>query len=100
MTLETNDEAVDLSRRSMMSRLGLVASVAIVAPVLMTMSTSALASHKDKAWTDLKRKNVGTGKGTGAATSATQSNGDSNASGGTDDPDGDPPICDSLWGCG
>ena len=48
MTLETNDEAVDLSRRSMMSRLGLVASVAIAAPVLMTMSTSALAQHKDK----------------------------------------------------
>ena len=46
MTLETNDEAVDLSRRSMISRLGLVASVAIAAPVLMTMSTSALASHK------------------------------------------------------
>ena len=45
MTLETNDEAVDLSRRSMMGRLGLVASVAIAAPVLMTMSTSALARH-------------------------------------------------------
>ncbi len=47
MTLETNDEAVDLSRRSMISRLGLVASVAIAAPVLMTMSTSALARHKE-----------------------------------------------------
>jgi len=48
MTLETNDEAVDLSRRSMISRLGLVASVAIAAPVLMTMSTSALAHHVKK----------------------------------------------------
>jgi len=47
MTVETNDEAVDLGRRSMMSRLGLVASVAIAAPVLMTMSTSALADHKE-----------------------------------------------------
>jgi len=72
MTLETNDEAVDLSRRSMMSRLGLVASVAIAAPVLMTMSTSALANHK--------RANASTGKGTGADTSAVQSDGKSNAS--------------------
>ena len=48
MTLETNDEAVDVSRRSMMNRLGLVASVAIAAPVLMTMSTSALAHHVKK----------------------------------------------------
>ena len=48
MILETNDEAVDLSRRSMMGRFGLMASLACAAPVLMTMSTSALANHKDK----------------------------------------------------
>ncbi len=48
MILETNDEAVDLSRRSMMGRFGLMASLACAAPVLMTLSTSAQASHKDK----------------------------------------------------
>ena len=46
--LETNDEAVDLGRRSMMGRLGLVASVACAAPVLLTISTSAQANHKKK----------------------------------------------------
>jgi hypothetical protein len=46
MLLETNDEAVDLGRRSMMGRLGLVASVACAAPVLLTISTSAQANHK------------------------------------------------------
>ena len=48
-TLETNDEAVDLGRRSMMGRFGLIASLACAAPVLMTVSTSALANHKTKA---------------------------------------------------
>jgi hypothetical protein len=48
MLLETNDEAVDLGRRSMMGRLGLVASVACAAPVLLTISTSAQANHKKK----------------------------------------------------
>ena len=46
MTLETNDETVDLSRRSMMGRFGLMASIACAAPVLMTLSTSAQAKHK------------------------------------------------------
>ena len=46
MILETNDETVDLSRRSMMGRFGLMASLACAAPVLMTMSTTAQASHK------------------------------------------------------
>ena len=48
MKLETNDEGVDLSRRSMMGRFGLMASLACAAPVLMTVSTSALANHKSK----------------------------------------------------
>jgi len=46
MLVESNDEAVDLSRRSMMGRFGLVASIACAAPVLMTLSTSAQANHK------------------------------------------------------
>ena len=48
MTLETNDETVDLSRRSMMGRFGLMASLACAAPVLMTMSTTAQAKHKSE----------------------------------------------------
>ena len=52
MILETNDEAVDLSRRSMMGRFGLMASLACAAPVLLTLSTSAQASHKKADKTD------------------------------------------------
>ena len=63
--LETNDEAVDLSRRSMMGRLGLMASLACAAPVLMTVSTSTLANHKNSAGND-NSKNVGNnGRGWG-----------------------------------
>lgn len=83
MTLETNDEAVDLSRRSMMGRLGLVASVAIAAPVLMTMSTSALAKHK----THIKgNEDMSGGKWEGNNPNAGR-----NYSGGDDE---DPPACD------
>ena len=61
MILETNDEAVDLSRRSMMGRFGLMASLACAAPVLMTMSTSAQANHKklskDQACKDGEKRN-------------------------------------------
>ena len=57
MILETNDEAVDLSRRSIMGRLGLVATVACAAPVLMTLSTSAQASHKEDTEADKSCKN-------------------------------------------
>ncbi len=44
ITMQTNDEAVDLGRRNIMARLGLVASVACVAPVLMSISSSAQAA--------------------------------------------------------
>lgn len=96
MTLETNDEAVDLSRRSMMSRLGLVASVAIAAPVLMTMSTSVLARHKenssDRSGGRWLRDNPNAGGG--------NSNAGGNNSGGDEGEGEDPPTCDSPWGCG
>ena len=57
--LETNDEAVDLSRRSMMGRLGLMASLACAAPVLMTVSTSTLANHKNSSSKDSKDNSDG-----------------------------------------
>jgi hypothetical protein len=43
-TIENSEETVDLGRRSALSRLGLAASVAYAAPVLMTLSQSAHAS--------------------------------------------------------
>ena len=58
MLVESNDEAVDLSRRSMMGRFGLVASIACAAPVLMTLSTTAQANHKGKSKTDNACKNA------------------------------------------
>ena len=47
IVIESSDEVVDLGRRSMMSRFGLAASLTLAAPVLMTMSTSTLANHKN-----------------------------------------------------
>ncbi|MDH5353758.1 MAG: hypothetical protein OEY09_04865 [Gammaproteobacteria bacterium] len=41
---ELGDETIDTSRRSALSRLGLVATAAYAAPVLMTLSKSAHAS--------------------------------------------------------
>ena len=46
MNKDINEASVDISRRSILGRLGLAASVAIAAPVLMTMSAPALANHK------------------------------------------------------
>ncbi|MDH5355061.1 MAG: hypothetical protein OEY09_11515 [Gammaproteobacteria bacterium] len=48
MNKDINEASVDISRRSILGRLGLAASVAIAAPVLMTMSAPALANHKKK----------------------------------------------------
>lgn len=48
IVIESSDEAVDLGRRSMMSRFGLAASLTLAAPVLMTISTPTLANHKSK----------------------------------------------------
>ena len=44
ITVETKDETVDLGRRDIMARFGLMASVACAAPVLMTISSSAQAT--------------------------------------------------------
>ena len=46
IVIESSDEAVDLGRRSMMSRFGLAASLTLAAPVLMSISTPTLANHK------------------------------------------------------
>lgn len=43
-----NELVVDLGRRGVLARFGLAASLAVAAPVLMTMSTSAQANHKGK----------------------------------------------------
>ena len=44
ITMGTNDEAVDLGRRNIMARFGLMASVACAAPGLMSISSSAQAA--------------------------------------------------------
>ena len=96
MTVETNDEAVDLGRRGMMGRLGLVASVAIAAPVLMTMSTSALANHKR----NNVEKSCGNGQADGQGNGADTGNGDGAENGtGRGCPGGwsSPPENDSGW---
>jgi hypothetical protein len=46
IVIESSDEAVDLGRRSMMSRFGLAASLTLAVPVLMTISTPTLANHR------------------------------------------------------
>jgi hypothetical protein len=46
IAIESSDEAIDLGRRSMMSRFGLAASLTLAAPVMMTISTSTQATHK------------------------------------------------------
>ena len=56
--LETSDEGVDLSRRSMAGRLGLMATFACAAPVLMTVSTSAVANHKNSSSNDKSSENA------------------------------------------
>ena len=45
--MEINEESVDIGRRKALSRLGLAASAAYAAPVLMTLSQSAHASGGD-----------------------------------------------------
>jgi len=89
MKLETNDEAVDLSRRSMMGRFGLMASLACAAPVLMTVSTSTLANHKNSASKDKAGETAGNkGQGWGCdgnANGAGMDCGDDGDDGGGDD---------------
>jgi hypothetical protein len=46
IVIESSDEAVDLGRRSMMSRFGLAASLTLAAPVLMTISTPTLSNPR------------------------------------------------------
>ena len=89
MKLETNDEAVDLSRRSMMGRLGLMASLACAAPVLMTVSTSTLANHKNSSNKDSKDNSDGNASDKGQGWG-----GDCNANGADCDDSSDipPPV--------
>ena len=62
MTLEANLETVDLSRRKIMARVGLVACAV---PVLMTMSTSAQAAMGAMGQSKSSKANGGIGNGSG-----------------------------------
>ena len=69
ISTDTATEAVDLDRRSALSRLGLAVSVAYTAPVLMTLGQSAHASD---------------GSGGGSGGSGASGGGGSGASGPSD----------------
>ena len=71
ITLETKDETVDLGRRNIMARFGLMASVACAAPVLMTISSSAQATKGGNG----KSNRDGNGKNSGGDKAKGHSNG-------------------------
>lgn len=73
----TNDEIVNLGSRNIMARLGLVASVAFAAPVLLTMSGSVNAAGK----IDGKGKSDGKGKDRGKSDNAGKGSGATNGEG-------------------
>ena len=68
--IEINEETIDTSRRSALSRLGLAASAAYAAPLLVTLSQSAHASG-------------GGGNSGGGNSGGSNSNGTSGATSGT-----------------
>ena len=84
-TIENSEETVDLGRRSALSRLGLAASAAYAAPVLMTLSQSAHASSNGSSGGG--GSNSGGGGGTGGSNSGggDPSSGTSGTSDGEDD---------------
>jgi len=80
MTLESNEETIDLGRRNIMARFGLMASVACAAPVLMTMSTSAQAGKGGRSG-GRANGNAGTNAGGGNSGSNGGNAGGANAGG-------------------
>ena len=78
-TIENSEETVNLGRRSALSRLGLAATAAYAAPVLMTLSQSAHASSGGG------NSGGGNSGGTSGATSGTSgaTSGTSGATSGT-----------------
>ena len=73
--IEINEETIDTSRRSALSRLGLAASAAYAAPLLVTLSQSAHASGGGG--------NSGGGNSGGGNSGGSNSNGTSGATSGT-----------------
>jgi hypothetical protein len=82
-TTEISEELVDLGRRSALSRLGLAASAAYAAPLLMTLSQSAHASSGGGSGGG--NSGGGNSSGTSGATSGTSgaTSGTSGATSGT-----------------
>ena len=94
-TIEISEETVDLGRRSALSRLGLAATAAYAAPVLMTLSQSAHASGGDGGGGSNSGGGGGSNSGGGGGSNSGGSDSSSGTSGltsgtsGTSDGEGD-----------
>jgi len=86
-TIEISEETVDFGRRSALSRLGLAASAAYAAPVLMTLSQSAHASGGDGGGGS--NSGGGGGSNSGGRDSSSGTSGLTSGTSGTSDGDGD-----------
>ena len=80
ISTDTIAEAVDLDRRSALSRLGLAVSAAYAAPVLMTLSQSAHAKGGSNSGPGGGGSNSGPGGGDGSGPSASGPSGPSGPS--------------------
>jgi hypothetical protein len=88
-TIEISEETVDLGRRSALSRLGLAATAAYAAPVLMTLSQSAHASGGDGGGGGGSNSGGG-GSNSSGGDSSSGSSGLTSGTSGTSDGEGDP----------
>lgn len=89
-TIENSQETVDLGRRSALSRLGLAASAAYAAPVLMTLSQSAHASSNGSSGGGGGGSNSGGGgSNSGGGDSSSGTSGLTSGTSGTSDGEGD-----------
>ena len=89
-TIENSEETVDLGRRSALSRLGLAASAAYAAPVLMTLSQSAHASSNGSSGGGGGGSNSGGGgSNSGGGDSSSGTSGLTSGTSGTSDGEGD-----------
>ena len=101
--MEINEESVDIGRRKALSRLGLAASAAYAAPVLMTLSQSAHASSNGSSGGGGSSNGGGDNSGSGGSTSGSEgstsgSEGPTSGSNGPSDGSTDPFLSDGEEG--
>ena len=89
-TIENSEETVNLGRRSALSRLGLAATAAYAAPVLMTLSQSAHASSgSGSGGGNSGGGNSGGGNSSGTSGATSGTSGATSGTSGTSDGDDD-----------